>query len=112
MGGIALMRELIPLDIAKEITLTGRIMSGNDAKAFGLVTHVSKEPLAHALSIVEEISIRSPDAVGAGKRLLQQGWRASDWIALCAERLWQRRMMSNTNQKISVQRNQLEAEVP
>lgn len=112
MGGIALMRELMPLDAAKEITMTGRIMSGTDAKAIGLVTHVSKEPLAHALAIIEEMSTRSPDAVGGGKFLLQQAWRASDWMALRAERLWQRRMMGNTNQRIAVQRNQQKKEIP
>lgn len=112
MGGIALLRELIPLDVAKEITMTGRIVSGTDAKALGLVTHVSREPLAHALSIVEEMSTRSPDAVGAGKFLLQSAWRAGDRAALRLERLWQRRVMGSANQRISVERNQKKQEIP
>lgn len=112
MGGIALMRELMPLDAAKEITMTGRIFSGTEAKAMGLVTHVSKEPLAHALSIIEEMSIRSPDAVGAGKFLLQGAWRSGERAALRLERLWQRRMMGNPNQRISVERNQKKQEIP
>lgn len=112
MGGIALMRELMPLDAAKEITMTGRILSGNDAKAIGLVTHVSKEPLAHALSIIEELAVRSPDAVGAGKFLLQRAWRSGERTALRLERLWQRRMMGKPNQRISVARNQQKKEIP
>lgn len=112
MGGIALMRELMPLDAAKEITLTGRIFSGTEAKAMGLVTHVSKEPLAHALSIIEEMAVRSPDAVGAGKFLLQGAWRRGEGAALRLERLWQRRVMGNANQRISVERNQQKKEIP
>lgn len=112
MGGIALMRELMPLDVAKEITMTGRIINGEEAKALGLVTHVSREPLAHALSIVEEMAVRSPVAVGAGKLLLQQAWRVGERAALRAERLWQRRVMGSENQRISVQRNQKKEDIP
>lgn len=112
MGGIALMRELMPLDAAKELTMTGRTLNGNEAKAIGLVTHVSREPLAHALSIIEEMNVRSPDAVGAGKFLLQQAWRRSERMALRLERLWQRRMMGGANQRISVARNQQKKEIP
>lgn len=112
MGGIALMRELMPLDAAKELTMTGRVLSGNEAKTIGLVTHVSKEPLAHALSIIEEMAVRSPDAVGAGKFLLQGAWRTGERAALRLERLWQRRMMGNPNQRISVERNQQKKEIP
>lgn len=112
MGGVALMRELMPIDVAKEITMTGRVINGIDAKALGLVTHVSDDPLTHAKNLVEEISVRSPDAVGAGKFLLQEAWRALDGAALRAERLWQRRVMGTRNQRISVERNQKKQDIP
>ncbi|HVL02153.1 MAG TPA: crotonase/enoyl-CoA hydratase family protein [Dongiaceae bacterium] len=112
MGGVALMRELMPIDVAKEITFTGRILSGVDAKELGLVTHVSADPMAHALQLAQEMAVRSPDAVGAGKFLLQTAWRALDDVALRAERVWQRRMMGTKNQRISVERNQKKTEIP
>lgn len=112
MGGVALMRELMPIDVAKEITMTGRVINGVDAKALGLVTHVSDDPLTHAKNLVDEISVRSPDAVGAGKFLLQEAWRALDGAALRAERLWQRRVMGTKNQRISVERNQKKQDIP
>ena len=34
------LRDLVPLDVAKELTFTGRILTGVEAKALGLVTHV------------------------------------------------------------------------
>jgi enoyl-CoA hydratase/carnithine racemase len=60
MGGPTLLRELVPIDVAKELAMTGRILSGTAAKALGLVTHVSEDPLAHALGIAAEIETRSP----------------------------------------------------
>jgi len=70
MGGPALLRELIPIDLAKELTFTGRVLSGDEAHVLGLVTHLSEDPFAHAMRLAREIETRSPDAVAAGKFLL------------------------------------------
>ena len=40
------LRNLVPLDVAKELVFTGRILDGTTAKVLGLVTHVSEDPLA------------------------------------------------------------------
>ena len=92
--------------------MTGRVLSGEDAKRVGLVTHVSEDPLAHAKALMAEMEVRSPDAVGAGKLLLQEAWRNLDEAALRAERLWQRRVMGSRNQRISVERNQRKTDIP
>ena len=112
MGGVALMRELMPLDHAKELTMTGRILNAEEAKQLGLVTHISDAPQQKAEQLIEEISNRSPDAVAASKFLLQDAWRALDSAALSAERLWQRKVMTTKNQRISVQRNQKKENIP
>jgi len=112
MGGAALLRELIPLDVAKELTLTGRVLSGAEAHALGLVTHVSDDPLAAARALAEEIATRSPDAVAAAKFLLQEAWSASEGAALAAERRWQRRVIGKPNQRIAVQRNLEKPDLP
>lgn len=112
MGGVALMRELMRIDIAKELTMTGRVVSGVEAHELGLVTHVNTDPMSLAQQLVAEITNRSPDAVGAGKFLLQEAWRAIDGAALRAERLWQRRVITTKNQRISVQRNQKKEDIP
>lgn len=106
MGGVALMRELIPIDVAKELTLSGRIISGEEAHQVGLVTRVVDDPLVSALLFIEEILTRSPDAVAAGKSLLQQAWREQDDPALRAERIWQRRIMGMKNQRLAVKKQQ------
>ena len=69
------LRDIVPLDVAKELTFTGRILSGNDAKELGLVTHVDANPLERAMSLAKEIADKSPDAIRAGKQLLETAWR-------------------------------------
>ena len=105
MGGAALLREVVPLDVAKELCFTGRILSGTEAHRLGLVTHVDADPLAAAEKLASEIATRSPDAVAAGKFLLQQAWHDDESAALSFERHWQRRLMGRANQRIAVKNN-------
>jgi enoyl-CoA hydratase/carnithine racemase len=105
MGGAALLRELVPIDVAKELTFTGRVLTGEEAHALGLVTHVRVDPYAHAIELAREIEARSPDAVAAGKFLLQEAYDGGEEHALAAERRWQRRLMGRANQRIAAQRN-------
>jgi len=112
MGGAVLLRELLAIDVAKELTFSGRIVSGADAKALGLVTHVADDPLAKARELAAEFATRSPDALAAGKFLLQEAWHASAADAAAAERRWQRVLMGKQNQRISVERNMKQSTRP
>lgn len=105
MGGAALLRELVSLDVAKELAMTGRIVSGTEAHALRLVTRVTDAPLEQARVLAAEIAKRSPDAVAAAKFLLQESWHAGEADALAAERKWQRRVIAGRNQRIAVRRN-------
>ncbi|MDH4021607.1 MAG: crotonase/enoyl-CoA hydratase family protein [Gammaproteobacteria bacterium] len=112
MGGTVLLRELVPIDIAKELTMTGRTLTGMEAHALGLVTHISPDPVAHARALAAEIGARSPDSVAASKFLLQEAWSRGTFRALAAERKWQRRVIGRRNQRIAVRRNLEQADVP
>lgn len=105
MGGIALLRELVPVDVAKELTYTGRIVSGEQAKEFGLVSHLADDPLPAAKALAAEIATRSPDSVAAGKFLLQEAYGRGEGAILRAERRWQRRILGFTNFRIALRRN-------
>ena len=70
MSGTQTLRHLVRLDVAKELTFTGRIVSGSEAVALGLATRVADDPRAEALALAREIAGKSPDAIRAGKRLL------------------------------------------
>ncbi len=112
MGGPALLRELIGLDHAKELAMSGRVLNGIEAHALGLVTHVAGDPQEHARALAEEIAARSPDAVAGVKFLLQEAWHGSERQALAAERRWQRRVIGRPNQRIAIRRNREKTEVP
>jgi enoyl-CoA hydratase/carnithine racemase len=99
------LRELVPLDVAKELTFTGRILSGTEAKALGLVTHVVDDPLAAALALAAEIAGKSPDAIRAGKQLLEQSWRADERTGLALESQLQTALMGTPNQIEAVKAN-------
>jgi enoyl-CoA hydratase/carnithine racemase len=105
MGGVALLRELVRIDVAKELTMTGRILPGAEALALGLVTRLAEAPLEEAAALAAEIATRSPDAVAAAKFLLQEGWHATEEEALAAERRWQRRVIGRANQRVAIRRN-------
>lgn len=105
MGGTLLLRDLLPLDVAKELTMTGRVISAQEAHSLGLLTHVSEDPMGHARRLVAEIVCRSSDAVAAGKFLLQQAYASSDSGALRAERRWQRGIIGRSNQRLAMARN-------
>jgi enoyl-CoA hydratase/carnithine racemase len=70
MSGTQTLRHLVRLDVAKELTFSGRVVSGSEAVALGLATYTSETPREAALTLAREIASKSPAAVRAGKQLL------------------------------------------
>ena len=70
MAGIALLRGLIRDDVARDLTYTGRIFSGEEAFTLGIATRVCADPRAEALATAREIATKNPAAIRANKRLL------------------------------------------
>ena len=79
--------RLVGIDVAKELTFTGRVFSGADARELGVVTQLAEDPLAAARSLATEIAARSPEAVRGAKRLFDESWTgpAVETLALEAE---------------------------
>ena len=99
------LRDVVPLDVAKELTWTGRILDGAMAKELGIVTHVSEEPLAHALELASEIASKSPDAIRRGKTLLEKAWHADERTGLELEAKLQSELVGSSNQVESIKAN-------
>lgn len=99
------LRDLVPLDVAKELTFTGRILSGQDAKELGLVTHVDANPLERAMSLAREIAEKSPDAIRAGKQLLESAWHADARTGLELEASLQGQLIGSPNQVEAITAN-------
>lgn len=102
MGVTIFLRELVRIDVAKELTMTGRIVSGTEAANLGLVTHVCEDPMKEAGLFAEELVRRSPDAIAAAKHLFQATWTAaSDNESLLLETRHQRKLLVSWNQLAS-----------
>lgn len=114
MAGMVLLRELLRDDVARELICTGRIVEAEEAVALGLGTRVCADPLAQARELAHSIAQRSPTAVRAAKRLLNQASRVMDASAaelLLAESEEQIRLIGSSNQVEAVKAN-LEKRLP
>jgi enoyl-CoA hydratase/carnithine racemase len=70
MTGTWVLPRLVGDDVARELTFTGRMLSGEEAARIGLCTRVSDEPLADAMALAAEIASKAPGAIRQAKRLL------------------------------------------
>jgi enoyl-CoA hydratase/carnithine racemase len=85
MTGSQLLPELVGRDVAKELTFTGRIVTGTEAVALGLATRADPEPRRAALELAASIAARSPHAIRAAKRLLDLAGRVDLETGFAAE---------------------------
>jgi enoyl-CoA hydratase/carnithine racemase len=96
MTGIRSLGELVGLDVAKRLTMTGEVISGEEAVRLGLATDVAQDPSAAAEALVHEILTRSPDSVAAAKRLFARTWHAGPRRTFSRERAEQLRLLVRT----------------
>lgn len=82
----ATLPRLVGLDVAKELTWTGRTVRGDEAVRLGLATRVSTDPRAEAQALAREIAAKSPHAIRGAKRLLEQSGRVPLSEQYAAER--------------------------
>jgi len=105
MSGTQTMRHLVRLDVMKELTFSGRIVSGAEAVELGLATHTSDNPLDSAMALARTIAGKSPEAVRAGKRLLNQAVMSELGAGLKLEEQLQLSLIGTPNQVEAVQAN-------
>ena len=111
MAGVVLMRGLVRDDVARELTYSGRIFSGQEAFEMGLATRVCEDPRAEALAFAREIATKNPHAIRAGKRLMDLALSGDQHAILLAESQEQTALMGAPNQVEAV-RSSLEKRAP
>ena len=99
------LRELTRIDIAKELTMTGRIFDAKQALEYGLVTKVCDDPLVQAIEFAKELSVRSPDAVMYAKKLFNHSWVSDDREALDFETRYQKKLLGRWNHLVAASKN-------
>jgi enoyl-CoA hydratase/carnithine racemase len=103
MGITRSLPRLVRFDVAKELVLTARMISGEEAVRVGLATTVSADPLAAARKLGAEIAARSPDATRRAKELLERGWGMPPADSLALEEDLQRELLGSANQLRAVE---------
>jgi enoyl-CoA hydratase/carnithine racemase len=111
MTGSVTLRELVPMDVAKRLTMTAEIFDGRQALAYGLVSGVSDEPVKDAEALAGQLIARSPDALALTKRLLHRTWTQSPRWAFWTETVLQARLLRSANHRIARTANQAK-EIP
>src|ERR1700738_3472105 len=110
MAGTPILASLVRDDILRDLTYTGRIFSGQEALNYGLATRICDDPRAAALEVAREIAGKSPDAIRAAKRMLNN-LSVDPAAALLAESVEQQKLLGSPNQTESVRAN-LEKRAP
>lgn len=99
------IRDILPMDKAKELMFTGRVISAEEALKLNLVTKISQDCYAEAKALAEEIASKNPDAIRAGKKLLEDTWHGTPRESLALEEKLQLELIGSDNQVEAIKAN-------
>ncbi len=100
MAGLLALRTHCRIDVAKELTMTAKLIDGTAAQKAGLVTHINNDPMAMAQEFAHEICQQSPDSVAAVKKLYNKSWIGGKGTVLMRETFYQLRVILGKNSRI------------
>lgn len=101
MTGVRSLAELVGIDTAKRLTMTGRMLSGKEAGDLGLVTELDADPVARAFELAAELAERSPDQLAAAKRVFDRSWTAGPRRTFAHERFEQAWLLLARNTRVA-----------
>jgi len=105
MSASQTIRDLVSIDVAKELIFTAKIISGEEAARVGLVTHVCANPYEKAMALAKEIASKNPDAVRAAKKVLNETWHGDAARGLLMESALEMKLLKTPNQVEAVMAN-------
>ena len=111
MALTATTRHILRPDRIKELAWTARVFDAEEAREIGVVTRVVDDPQAAAAALAVECAARSPEAMRGIKRLVNEGWAASEAASLQLEARLQTEIIGSRNQSEAVHAN-LEKRAP
>lgn len=104
-------RDLLPLDAIKELMFTGRIFNAEEADKLGIITRAVEQPYEAAMEMACLVAEKNPDAIRAGKKLLEESWHSNAAGGLSLEEKLQHSLIGTDNQVEAVKAN-LEKRAP
>ena len=99
------LRDILPMDVAKQLTFTGQVLNGHEAQQLGLVTQVADDPYAAAMNMARDIATKSPEAIRAAKQLFETAWHADAKTGLELEAELQAGLIGSANQREAIAAN-------
>jgi enoyl-CoA hydratase/carnithine racemase len=105
MSASQTIRDLVSIDVAKELIFTGKMITGEEAARLRLVTRVCEKPHEEAISLAKEIASKNPDAVRAAKRLINEVWHGDSARGLLMESELEMTLIGTPNQLEAVSAN-------
>lgn len=102
MSGTQALINLVGLDVAKELTFSGRMVEAEEALHLGLVTQIADDPHAAALAMATDIAKKSPHAIRGAKRLFNVASKLTVAEGFAMEREEIGRLIGSPNQAESV----------
>lgn len=94
----ASLPRLVRADVAKELSWSGREVSGTEAAELGLATRVAEPPLAAARELAGQLASKSPHAIRAIKQLFDQAWNEPPERSMRLETELVRTLLASPNQ--------------
>lgn len=94
MSGIRSLTEVVGLDVAKELTLTARMVGGEEAVRLGLATRVAEDPMAAAAELVAQMVAHDRETLARAKKLLDGAVGSSPRRVFARERRAQLRLLA------------------
>ncbi|MEM8729505.1 MAG: crotonase/enoyl-CoA hydratase family protein [Pseudomonadota bacterium] len=85
MGGMVLLPKLMRSDVLRMLTYTAQPIDAEQAERWGLVTQIAQDPLAAAETLARDIAGKSPSAIRAAKRLIDDAEAADRTSVLLCE---------------------------
>ncbi len=105
MSASQTLRDMVPIDVAKELIFTGKIISGEEAAGLHLVTRTCENPYEEALALAREIATKSPHAVRAAKQCLNEVWHGDEAKGLLRESELEMTIIGGPNQMEAIMAN-------
>jgi enoyl-CoA hydratase/carnithine racemase len=102
MTGTQTLIQHVGLDVAKELTFSGRMVGGQECVDLGLATRLSDAPYTDALAMAHDIAAKSPVAIRADKRLMNNAGGLSTAARFAAERAEIGALIGSPNQVESI----------
>lgn len=98
MSSTQITRHLVRDDIIRGLMYTAKFFTAEQAKEWGVITDIADDPVAHALSLANEIANKNPDAIRASKRLIEAANYQTADEGLLMESIEQDKVIGRANQ--------------